>query len=158
MHVTETREGHQSVLIPHRVDISHAQRGSELRKIAVYLMSLPRLFYLLCFVVLVITLFWGGSQSYAVGLFPPPFDKLAHSVYFATLALLLWFGTGGRWPVMLVVVVSAIGGLDELHQSTLPGRVADFYDYLVDTLAAGAAIAVLEWNKQVIYALRHDTR
>jgi len=79
-----------------------------------------------------------------------PYDKLAHSVNFTTLAVLLWFGTGGRWPVLLFLVVSAIGGLDELHQSTLPGRVADFYDYLTDTVAAGLVITLLEKNKMAL--------
>lgn len=121
-------------------------------------MRLPRSFYLLGAVILVVALFWGGGQSFAVGLFPAPFDKLAHSVYFATLAVLLWFGMGGRWPVLVFLVVSAIGGLDELHQSTLPGRVADFHDYLIDTVAAGLAITLLEKNKLVLEALQHRKR
>ena len=118
-----------------------------MRDFFLYLMRLPRSFYLLGATTLVVTLFWGGSQPFAVGLFPVPYDKLAHSLYFATLSLLLWFGTGGRWPVLLFVAVSAIGGLDELHQGTLPGRVADVYDFLIDALAAGLTITVLEWNK-----------
>lgn len=87
-----------------------------------------------------------------------PFDKLAHSVYFATLAVLLWFGTGGRWSILVFLVVSAIGGLDELHQSTLPGRVADFYDYLIDTVAAGLVITLLAKNKLALGALQHRKR
>ena len=118
-------------------------------------MRLPRSFYLLGAVILVVALFWGGGQSFAVGLFPAPFDKLAHSVYFATLAVLLWFGMGGRWPVLVFLVVSAIGGLDELHQSTLPGRVADFHDYLIDTVAAGLVIVALEKYKTLLAELRY---
>ena len=125
-----------------------------MRDFVLYLIRLPRLFYLLAAVTLVVVLFWGGSQPFAVGLFPAPYDKLAHSVYFTTLAVLLWFGTGGRWPVLLFLVVSAIGGLDELHQSTLPGRVADFYDYLTDTVAAGLVITLLEKNKVVLGTLQ----
>jgi VanZ family protein len=49
--------------------------------------------------------------------------------------------------VLLFVAVSAIGGLDEVHQATLPGRVADIYDFLFDSVAAGLVILVLEWNK-----------
>lgn len=125
-----------------------------MRDFVLNLIRLPRFFYLLAAATLVIVLFWGGSQPFAVGLFPPPYDKLAHSVYFATLAVLLWFGTGGRWPILLVLAVSAIGGLDELHQSTLPGRVADFYDYLTDTVAAGLVITLLEKNKVALGALQ----
>ena len=118
-------------------------------------MRLPRSFYLLGAAILVIALFWGGSQPFAVGLFPTPYDKLAHSLYFATLSLLLWFGTGGKWPVLLFLVASAIGGLDELHQATLPGRQAGFDDFLTDTVAAGVVIAVLEKYRTLLAELRY---
>lgn len=117
-------------------------------------MRLPRSFYLLGAAVLAVALFWGGSQPFAVGLFPVPYDKLAHSLYFTALSLLLWFGAGGRWPVLLFAVVSAIGGLDELHQGALPGRVADFYDFLFDAVATGLTITLLEWNKMALGELQ----
>ena len=126
-----------------------------MREVGLYLISLPRSFYLLGAVTLVVVLFWGGSQPFAVGLVPVPYDKLAHSLYFGVLSMLLWFGTGGRWPVLLVFAVTAIGGLDELHQGALPGRVADFSDFLFDAVAAGLTIAALEWNK---YALNEVQR
>jgi len=126
----------------------------ELREFGLYLIRLPRSIYLLGATILVVALFWGGSQPFAVGLFPAPYDKLVHSLYFATLSLLLWFGTGGRWPVLLFLVVSAIGGLDELQQATLLGRQAGFYDFLTDTVAAGLTITVLEWNKVALRALQ----
>jgi hypothetical protein len=126
-----------------------------MREVGLYLISLPRSFYLLGAATLVVVLFWGGSQPFAAGLVPVPYDKLAHSLYFGVLSMLLWFGTGGRWPLLLVVAVSAIGGLDELHQGALPGRVADFSDFLFDAVAAGLTIAVLEWNK---YALNEVQR
>ena len=118
-----------------------------MRDIGLYFFRLPRSFYWLCAVTMMVMLFWGGSQPFAAGLFPVPYDKIAHSLYFGVLSLLFWLGTGGRWPVLLFVAVSAIGGLDELHQATLPGRVADIYDFLIDATAAGLVILVLEWNK-----------
>jgi len=130
----------------------------ELRELGLFFIRLPRIVYLLGAAILVAALFWGGSQQFSVGLFPAPYDKLAHSVYFATLSLLFWFGTGGRWPVLLFVMVSAIGGLDELHQATLPGRVADGYDFLIDALAAGLTITVLEWNKITLGELQRRMR
>jgi len=127
----------------------------ELREFGLYWIRLPRSIYLLGATILVVALFWGGSQPFAVGLFPAPYDKLAHSLYFAILSLLLWFGTGGQWPVLLFVAVSAIGGLDELHQATLPGRQAGFYDFLTDTVAAGVVIAALEKYKISLAELRN---
>jgi len=130
----------------------------ELRELGLFFIRLPRIVYLLGAAILVAALFWGGSQPFAVGLFPAPYDKLAHSLYFATLSLLLWFGTGGKWPVLLFVAVSVIGGLDELHQATLSGRQAGFYDFLTDTVAAGLTITVLEWNKVALEALRRTSK
>jgi hypothetical protein len=128
-----------------------------MRDVGLYLIKLPRSFYLLCAATLVVVLFWGGSQPFAAGLFPVPYDKMAHSLYFGTLGLLFWLGTGGRWPVLLLVVASAIGGLDELHQATLPGRVADIYDFMFDTAAAGLIIVALEWNKFALNEIQRRT-
>jgi hypothetical protein len=119
----------------------------DMRDVGLYFFRLPRPFYWLCAATLIVMLFWGGSQPFAAGLFPVPYDKIAHSLYFGVLSLLFWFGTAGRWPVLLFVAVSVIGGLDELHQATLPGRVADIYDFLFDSAAAGLVIVVLERNK-----------
>ena len=119
----------------------------DMRDVGLYFFRLPRSFYWLCAAILIVMLFWGGSQPFAAGLFPVPYDKIAHSLYFGVLSLLFWFGTAGRWPVLLFVAVSAIGGLDELHQGALPGRVADFSDFLFDAVAAGLTIAALERYK-----------
>jgi len=35
-----------------------------------------------------------------------------------------------------VIAVALIGGLDEIHQSTLPGRKAEVRDFLTDAAAA----------------------
>jgi len=128
-----------------------------MRDLGLYFFRLPRSFYLLSAATLVVSLSWGGSQPFAAGLFPVPYDKMAHSLYFGALSLLFWLGTGGRWPVLLFVAVSAIGGLDELHQATLPGRVADIYDFLCDTAAAGLVIVTLEWNKSALNEVQRGT-
>jgi VanZ family protein len=51
----------------------------------------------------------------------------------------------------------ALSGLDELHQATLPGRVADIYDFMFDTVAAGLIIAVLERNKFALNEIQRRT-
>jgi VanZ family protein len=109
----------------------------------------------LCFVLaaaIAFQLFYLGAQPIAVGLFSAPWDKLAHFVVFSLITVLLWIGTAGRMPIMVIVTVVAIGALDEWHQAWLPGRTADVGDFLVDVCAAVGAGAML------LYVLRQKPR
>ena len=56
--------------------------------------------------VLVAGLFIGGAQPVAVGLFTPPWDKVAHGLVFGLLALLLASGPACRagWAVVLLLI------------------------------------------------------
>jgi VanZ family protein len=81
-------------------------------------------------------LFYIGAQPEAAGLFQPPWDKVAHFGVYSILTALLWKAAGGRMPVAVLAAVILVGGLDELHQAGLPGRVADFADFLMDVGAA----------------------
>ncbi|MEA3188864.1 MAG: hypothetical protein QOD99_2694 [Chthoniobacter sp.] len=75
-------------------------------------------------------------------------DKICHSVAFATGAVLLTFAmrTSTRLSPLLLIplVVSCIslfGAIDEWHQLSTPGRSgADVWDWLADT--AGATLGV----------------
>lgn len=93
----------------------------------------------LILILMLITLFGGGAQPEAAGLIPPPWDKLAHLLVFAGFGGLLHWGLGfsRMWAVVLVLL---IGGADELHQATLPGRFAGIDDWLADF--AGALLGV----------------
>jgi hypothetical protein len=84
-----------------------------------------------------------GSKPFAVGLIPPPWDKLAHFVLFSVLTLLLWIGTGGKRPISIVAIVTVLGVFDEIHQAFLPGRTADPGDLLTDFCAAVITVMVL---------------
>jgi hypothetical protein len=85
-------------------------------------------------------LFLAGSQPEAVGLFPPPWDKLVHVVAFGGFTVLIELAV---WPPveLLVALPLLVSALDEFHQSFLPGREASVADWLAG--AAGTAIAVL---------------
>ena len=79
---------------------------------------------------------------------PGRFGTLAHFVEYAVLGGLLYFAlrldmTPLRSAVYAVVIGSAYGVTDELHQMFTPGRVPDVMDWVVDTLgaAAGASAA-----------------
>ena len=102
-----------------------------------------RWFCLCAAILLVFLLFYLGAKPVAVGLFPEPLDKLAHFACFFVIATLLWIALDGHLPLLVVALTAAIGALDEWHQISLPGRSADYTDFLTDLSAAVLAVIVL---------------
>jgi VanZ family protein len=93
--------------------------------------------------------FWGNSQPEAAGLVLPPWDKLAHLVWYAVLAGLLLLGLGRRaWPWVLAGTL-LLAGWDEWHQFALPGRTPDIDDWLADVLGTlvGIGICHVIWRR-----------
>ncbi len=96
--------------------------------------------------LLVAGLFVGGAQPVAVGVLTAPWDKLAHTTVFAVLTALLALALQGRPPgarwalrpgaalAVAALLAGAVGVADELHQATLPGRVAGLDDLLADAV------------------------
>ena len=103
--------------------------------------------------LIVFNLFYLGAKPFAAGLFPAPWDKVAHLAVYGGLTALLWVGTGGRMTFTVIAAVVVIGGLDELHQAGIPGRQADSADFAVDVLAGVAAGALM-----LLYARRKATK
>ena len=82
-------------------------------------------------------LLWGGAAPVAVGLFKPPWDKLAHLGVFAVIGMAFAISTDARgWPMVLGAVAAAVvlGAIDELRQLALSGRDAGWDDLLADAL------------------------
>jgi VanZ family protein len=119
--------------------------------------SLPgRLVCATAVLLMVVGLFVGGAQPVAVGLFTEPWDKLAHATVFAVLTALLALALqgsapqpGARWALppgaalaVAAVLAGAVGVADELHQATLPGRVAGLDDLLADAVGVGVGLWV----------------
>jgi hypothetical protein len=98
--------------------------------------------------VLITLLFILGAQPVAVGLFPEPWDKLAHFLMFSLLAGLLWIGSDGRRPMWVVLAIAAVGAADELHQRNLPGRSADVMDFLTDVIAATSTVTLMSYLRR----------
>ena len=106
--------------------------------------ALSQRWFCLCGAMLfVFLLFYLGAKPVAVGLFPEPLDKLAHLAAFFTIATLLWVALDGNLPLLVVALTAGIGALDEWHQLGLPGRSADYTDFLTDLAAAVLAVFVL---------------
>ena len=105
---------------------------------------------LLLAVGLPLGLYIGGAQPVAVGLIPPPWDKLAHASVFALLAACIGYASGLRGRTMLLLAFGgalAVGVADEWHQVFLPGRSAGLDDLAAN--AVGAALgAWAVWKRQ----------
>ena len=78
-------------------------------------------------------------------------DKLLHGVEYAGLAALLVLGLTHlgtmrlhRAMLLAILLASAYGATDELHQYFVPGRSCDVLDWLADTVGAlvGGLLAV----------------
>ena len=77
----------------------------------------------------------------------PGADKIAHFVAFGVLAALLAqtlrdFGDMTSL-ILAVVLASAFGVTDELHQRITPGRDPNVLDWLADTVGAVAAVTAV---------------
>jgi VanZ family protein len=109
-------------------------------------MSVPPVLRLLAggaFVLMVAVLFVGGAQPQAAGMFEAPWDKLVHFGYFAALAGCAMIATDLRHPGLALIAVVVVGLADELAQTQLPGRHADFPDLAVDVVGAAFAVVLL---------------
>lgn len=94
-------------------------------------------------VALLVAYVWANYQPEAAGLVPPPWDKLAHGVWFAVLAALLVWGLGRRaWPWVLAAML-LFAGWDEWHQLVLPGRSAGLDDWMADAIGVLAGIGLI---------------
>src|SRR5690606_34358455 len=61
-------------------------------------------------------------------------DKVAHLLAYLVLGFLLTFGAvRQRVPLVVAVLIGLLYGLlDEIHQSRVPGRSAEFADWVAD--------------------------
>lgn len=91
---------------------------------------------ILCFIslsALIFMIFVGGTKPVAVGLFPPPLDKIVHSLAYGLMLLLARLAYPKTALPILFLAIVMIGTLDEIHQIYLPGRSAGLDDLAADT-------------------------
>lgn len=90
-----------------------------------------------------------GSQPIAVGLVPPPWDKVAHFGVFAVLAFLVGFSAvvmGWSPRQILIFTFAALllaAAFDEWVQLRYPGRHADLGDFASDVAGILAGLLIL---------------
>lgn len=104
-------------------------------------------------------LIWAlSAQSHPPDLPDVPFrDKIAHAIEYGILAVLNLRALRRsfaqplvRSVVTAVLLTSAWGYLDELHQAFVPERNSDIYDWLADTAGAIvlASLAAIVWRSR----------
>ena len=93
-------------------------------------------------------LFILGAQPVAIGIFTPPWDKLAHIGTFALIGCAAGVASGSQGWLRLACCVAgalALGAADELHQVYLPGRSASWADLLADGAGGLVGAALLNF-------------
>jgi VanZ family protein len=98
-------------------------------------------------------IFWESSQANPFPFLPPEIfshDKLLHMGAFAVLAGLAVgalagarIASLGKVAAIAAVLATGYGATDEWHQSYVPGRDADPWDWAADTLGAIAGAAAM---------------
>jgi VanZ family protein len=95
--------------------------------------------------LMAVTLFVEAETVATVPMFPMPFDKVAHFVYYGMMAVLLSHGMGLRWLIVPLILVPVIGAADEWHQSFIVGRDASVWDWMADGI--GTVVATYAYWK-----------
>lgn len=71
-------------------------------------------------------------------------DKVGHFAAYLVLGILLAHGTRRfSYPAVVAIVLGMLyGASDEWHQSMVPGRTAEFGDWIADALGSIAGVAL----------------
>jgi VanZ family protein len=83
-------------------------------------------------------------------------DWMTHGAGYAVLAVLACRALAGglgdpvtpRVAAIAVIIATLYGVTDELHQSFVPGRVADAWDLLKDLVGAAAGALACAWPRR----------
>lgn len=79
-------------------------------------------------------------------------DKLAHTIEYGLLGLLVFRAVRDTWPgvpavrrvLLSALAIAALGGIDERFQAGVPGRDSSVYDWYAD--ATGATLSqIIAW-------------
>ena len=107
---------------------------------------MPRWFWWLLVLLWGGLIFWLSSSPDAQGTggwidLRHPVDKFVHAGVFGVLAALFYGATGT--PILSVFLTSLYGITDEIHQAFVPGRHANPWDWVADTLGAAVAMGLV---------------
>lgn len=101
-------------------------------------------------------IFWLSSRpAEQLEVLPPLFpgaDKFVHAALFGILLACFRFvfvgsAPASRWVLPCLVVTVLYAATDEIHQSYVPGREPDWYDFLADATGALLSTCGLIWYR-----------
>lgn len=105
-------------------------------------------------VAVVATVFAASGRSQVAAPAIVNFDKVAHTLVFGLIATLVGRSfRRRRWVWLAILLTSAYGAADELHQSFTPGRSVEVGDWLADTLGASLAVSLYQlwtWYRRLL--------
>lgn len=99
----------------------------------------------ICFFLMLLGLFIGGHQPGSGNLFPPPWDKLVHFIFYGVLTMLAALAFPKIPLPLLGLMIIGIGGADEIHQIFVPGRHAALDDLAADITGCLPALYITFW-------------
>lgn len=115
-------------------------------------MLLNRLSLLLALAWMAVLFYLSHQPTLDTPMLFPGQDKLFHALVYGVLGFLL---LGSRTPApdgftelqirSSILIASLYGISDEFHQYFIPGRSADAWDWVADTLGAVIAVSLLAW-------------
>jgi VanZ family protein len=122
-----------------------------LRRVLRICLGIPRWLRLLLALSWAAAIWWSSSGSVTSG--EPEFWQIflfngAHVFIYGVLALLIYLALYGlaKRPLLYAFLLSTIyGGVDELHQMTVPERHPSALDLLSDALGSALSLIALIW-------------
>jgi VanZ family protein len=97
-------------------------------------------------------LFVGGHQPGSGQLFTPPWDKVAHCIFYGGLLVIARIAFPKAHLLSLFIFILTVGIADEIHQMFVPGRHPGLDDLAADIF--GGVVATLF----VKYAIRYPVK
>ena len=89
-------------------------------------------------------------------------DKIIHIIAFTGLSVAwTWWFSYKQWirkpflyGIIVILIVSAYGAIDEIHQSFVPGRDASISDWLVDTIGGILGALIGYGNSHILAKIK----
>jgi VanZ family protein len=101
-------------------------------------------------ILMLAALFILGSQPWAGSLFPAPWDKVIHFIFYGTVAVLLSLAFPSLAMPAILLIALGVGAVDEYHQIFVPGRHAGLDDLAADFIGIATTLLIIPRLRKII--------